>query len=202
MVRPGARRGDDDLGPVTDRTNRVEDHVLNTSSPSVRGCHSTSNIPSTPVPFGQGDGDRTRFEELDMVGSLRIHGGEDEKDQPEDDGGDDDGDGHGDEDEPVPVAHTSSSGGRPAPRKGKGFTGSFMLVLSKIARSRQKRPEKSRPPTNPTQRKKAKNNCWQKTSPADGGPQDPILSPSYNRHIVGEEHIEVAVPLRVLDRDP
>ncbi|KAI5673982.1 hypothetical protein M9H77_14346 [Catharanthus roseus] len=88
-----------------------------------------------------GDSDMTRSEEPVM----------DDEDEPEDDGGgDDDGNGHNDDDEPVPVAHASSSGCRPASGKGKGLTGSFISVMSKITRSRQKRPEKPRPPTNPT----------------------------------------------------
>ncbi|KAI5656436.1 hypothetical protein M9H77_25229 [Catharanthus roseus] len=55
-------------------------------------------------------------------------------------------------------------------------------VMSKIAGSRQKRPEKSRPPTNPTQRKKSKNDSWEQTGPADGGPQDPVIVLSYSGH--------------------
>ncbi|KAI5677677.1 hypothetical protein M9H77_08627 [Catharanthus roseus] len=43
--------------------------------------------------------------------------------------------------------------------------------------------EKSRPTTNPTQRKKATNDGWEQTGPADRGPQDPILVPSYSGHI-------------------
>ncbi|KAI5668868.1 hypothetical protein M9H77_18721 [Catharanthus roseus] len=58
-----------------------------------------------------------------------------------------------------------------------------MSVMSKIAGSRQKRPEKSRPPTNPTQRKKSKNEGWEQTGPADGGPQDPVIVPSYSGHV-------------------
>ncbi|KAI5683370.1 hypothetical protein M9H77_04598 [Catharanthus roseus] len=58
-------------------------------------------------------------------------------------------------------------------------------MMSKIARSRQKRPEKSRPPTNPTQRKKSKNDGWEQTGPADGGPQDPVIVPSYSGHVAG-----------------
>ncbi|KAI5654683.1 hypothetical protein M9H77_31870 [Catharanthus roseus] len=98
---------------------------------------------------------------LSRVGSLRIHGSEGDEDEPEDDGGDDDGDGDDDDDKPVPLAHASSSSHRPAPGKGKGLTGSFMSLMSKIAGSRQKRPEKSHPLTNPTQRKKAKNDGWE-----------------------------------------
>ncbi|KAI5683934.1 hypothetical protein M9H77_05162 [Catharanthus roseus] len=58
------------------------------------------------------EGDRGRSEERDIVGSLHIS--------------DDDGD----QDEPVPLALASSSGVRPGPEKGKGFTGSFMPVMS------------------------------------------------------------------------
>ncbi|KAI5673386.1 hypothetical protein M9H77_13750 [Catharanthus roseus] len=94
------------------------------------------------------------------VGSLRIHSSEGNEDEHEDDDDDDDSDDDGDDHEPVPVVEASSSGHRPAPGKGKGFTGSLISVMSKIARSRQKRPEKSRPPTNPTQRKKSKNDDW------------------------------------------
>ncbi|KAI5677485.1 hypothetical protein M9H77_08435 [Catharanthus roseus] len=52
MVRPRVHRGDDDLGPMTDRTDRVEGRVVTVSSHGVRGCHSTSDILSTPTPFG------------------------------------------------------------------------------------------------------------------------------------------------------
>ncbi|KAI5649957.1 hypothetical protein M9H77_35962 [Catharanthus roseus] len=59
------------------------------------------------------------------------------------------------------------------------------LMMSKIAGSRQKRPEKSRPPANPTQRKKSKNDGWEQTGPANGGPQDPVIVPSYSGHVAG-----------------
>ncbi|KAI5675246.1 hypothetical protein M9H77_06196 [Catharanthus roseus] len=49
----------------------------------------------------------------------------------------------------------------------------------------KKRPEKSRSPTNPIQRKKAKNDGWEQTGPADGGPQDPIFVLSYSGHVAG-----------------
>ncbi|KAI5653569.1 hypothetical protein M9H77_30756 [Catharanthus roseus] len=166
---------------TADRTGRIEGRTVTTSSCSVKGRPSTSDILSTPGPFRpciyadygatnygnpssdarlgrdfgtSGDGDRTRSKEHVMVGSLCIEGGENDEDEPEDDGGDDDDDGddHGDDDddESVPVAHASSFGYRPAPGKGKGLTGSFMSVMSKIAGSRQKRPKKSCPTTNPT----------------------------------------------------
>ncbi|KAI5652619.1 hypothetical protein M9H77_29806 [Catharanthus roseus] len=60
-----------------------------------------------------------------------------------------------------------------------------MSVMSKIAGSRQKRPEKSHPPTNPMQRKKSKNDGWEQTGPVDGGPQDPVIVPSYSGHVAG-----------------
>ncbi|KAI5661563.1 hypothetical protein M9H77_20886 [Catharanthus roseus] len=39
MVRPGARKGDDDLSPVTDRTGRVEGRTVTASSRDLRGRH-------------------------------------------------------------------------------------------------------------------------------------------------------------------
>ncbi|KAI5673962.1 hypothetical protein M9H77_14326 [Catharanthus roseus] len=54
MVSPGGRRRDDDLGPVTDRTGRVQGRTVTASSRSLRGRHSTSNIPSIPTPFAIG----------------------------------------------------------------------------------------------------------------------------------------------------
>ncbi|KAI5678281.1 hypothetical protein M9H77_09231 [Catharanthus roseus] len=175
MVRLGARRGDDDLGTVTDRTGRIEGRTVTASSRGVRERHSTSDIPSTSAPMAP-------------VSSLRIHSSEGNEDEREDDGGhddDDDSDDDGDDHEPVPVVDASSSSHRPAPGKGKGLTGSFMSVMSKIAGSRQKRPEKSRPPTNPTQRKKSKNDGWEQTCPTHDGPQDPVIVPSYSGHVAG-----------------
>ncbi|KAI5655484.1 hypothetical protein M9H77_32671 [Catharanthus roseus] len=54
MVRPSGRRGDDDLGPVTDRTCRVEGRTVTASSRGVRGRHSTSDLPVTPTPLAPG----------------------------------------------------------------------------------------------------------------------------------------------------
>ncbi|KAI5683353.1 hypothetical protein M9H77_04581 [Catharanthus roseus] len=269
MVRPGARRGDDDLGAVTDRTGRVECRAGTASSRGVRGHHSTSDIPSTsepialgmyydpgapgsstsplipftthppttlyhsyaPVPYDpygysqppqtsydpyahasslpirmpgldptqhfsrtqillndvSGLGlqlDAQFFEQLvgsspmdssysgaeygatargnsssnvglgrDSVGFLRIHSSEGNEDEREDDGGHDDGDDDDDDDDndddhkPVLVVEASSSGHRPKPGKEKGLTDSLISLMSKIAGSRQKRPENSRPPT-------------------------------------------------------
>ncbi|KAI5683590.1 hypothetical protein M9H77_04818 [Catharanthus roseus] len=55
MVRPVARRGDDDdLGPVTDGTGRVHGRTFIASFCDVRDRHSTSDIPCTPAPLGPG----------------------------------------------------------------------------------------------------------------------------------------------------
>ncbi|KAI5676694.1 hypothetical protein M9H77_07644 [Catharanthus roseus] len=51
MVRPSGRRGDDDLGPVTDRTGLVEGRTITASSRGLRGRHSISDLPSTPNPL-------------------------------------------------------------------------------------------------------------------------------------------------------
>ncbi|KAI5672700.1 hypothetical protein M9H77_13064 [Catharanthus roseus] len=120
--------------------------------------------PSSDVGLGRDSG-TSRSEEAVRVGSLHIHSSEGNEDEREDDGGhdddnddDDDGDDHGDDHEPVPVVEASSSGHKPA---------------------------RSRPPTNPTQRNKSKNDGWEQTGPADGGPQDPVLVPSYSGHVAG-----------------
>ncbi|KAI5671519.1 hypothetical protein M9H77_11883 [Catharanthus roseus] len=46
MVRPGARRENDDLGPVVDRTGKLEERTFTALSRGVRVHHSISNIPS------------------------------------------------------------------------------------------------------------------------------------------------------------
>ncbi|KAI5676391.1 hypothetical protein M9H77_07341 [Catharanthus roseus] len=226
MVRPEARRGDDDLGAVTDRTGRVEGRVVTASSRGVRGRYSMLDILSTSAPIAPGmlqlgaqffeqlvgsvpvdssysgtesgatargnpssdvglgkDSGISRSKEAVRVGSLCIHSGEGDEDEREDDNGyDDDDNDDGDDHEPVPIVEASSSGHKPAPGKGKELTGSFMSVMSKIVGSRQKRSEKLHPPTNPRQRKKSKNDGWEQTGPSDGGPQDPVLVPSYRGH--------------------
>ncbi|KAI5659648.1 hypothetical protein M9H77_28441 [Catharanthus roseus] len=86
---------------------------------------------------------------------------------------DDDGDGDddddqdesedvGDEKQPVPVAPASGSDGWPRHGKGKGLTGNFMSVMSKISGSRNKRPDVTRDVLAPTQRrKKVKASDWE-----------------------------------------
>ncbi|KAI5650442.1 hypothetical protein M9H77_36447 [Catharanthus roseus] len=189
MARLGAHRGDNDLSPVTDRICRVEGLTVTTSSRSLRGRHTTFDIPSTPVRRGLLSNyqiyrlglvllsHRTTLTlrgldpEPAMVGYLQIGGEDDQRVHDDDDDNDDD-------DEPVPVAPMASaapaslSGSRPHPGKGKGLTGSFMSIMSKISGSRNKRPNKARDVSAPTQKKK-------------GGPVDPMLILSYDVHMAG-----------------
>ncbi|KAI5667927.1 hypothetical protein M9H77_17780 [Catharanthus roseus] len=134
-------------------------------------------------------GDRGIGEEHDRVRSLHIKG---EADQGGDDDGDsgdgnqDEGEDAGDEEQPVPVAPASGSNGHPhhGKGKGKGLTGNFMSMMSKISGSRNKRPNVAREVLAPTQRrKKVKASNWEQTCPADGGPIDPELIPSYGGHV-------------------
>ncbi|KAI5662405.1 hypothetical protein M9H77_21728 [Catharanthus roseus] len=152
------RRGDDDLGPVTDRTGRVEGHTFTASSKGVTMRHSTSDLPVTPTPlapgFHHGTGEaRVLGKEQERVRSLHIQGEADERGDDDGDGGDDDGD----EEQTVyvaPVAPASGSDRGPRHKKGKSLTGSFMSVMSKIAGSRNKRPEVARDVPAPTQKRK------------------------------------------------
>ncbi|KAI5652852.1 hypothetical protein M9H77_30039 [Catharanthus roseus] len=54
MVRPSSCRGDDDIGPVTDRTGRVKGLTVTASSRGVRGQRSTSDLPATPSHLAPG----------------------------------------------------------------------------------------------------------------------------------------------------
>ncbi|KAI5666666.1 hypothetical protein M9H77_16519 [Catharanthus roseus] len=128
-----------------------------------------------------------------------------EVDEGGDDGGDggddgeDEGEDAGDEEQPVPVApvaHTSVSDGRPRYGKGKGLTRSFMSMMSKISGSRNKRPDVAREVPAPTQRrKKIKSSEWKQTGPADGGPVDPELIPSYGGHTLGPIWLDRCISL-------
>ncbi|KAI5659329.1 hypothetical protein M9H77_28122 [Catharanthus roseus] len=119
------------------------------------------------------ESDRGLGEEPDRVRSLHIGGEEDERAYDSGDGdGDDDDDGKdvGDEEQPVslaPVAPASGSDGRPRHGKGKGFTDSFMSVMSKISGSRNKRPDTARDVLAPTQRKRVKASDWEQRGPAE-----------------------------------
>ncbi|KAI5650229.1 hypothetical protein M9H77_36234 [Catharanthus roseus] len=225
MVRSGRRRGNDDLGPITNRTGRVHGYTIIASSRGTRGRHSTSDLPATPTPLAPGfhhgtkffyqmvgaaphdsscsthgyshtdfgvsssepyigrpadrvcegdrgfEGDRGLGEEHDRVQALHIEGETDEGGDDSYDDDQDEGEDAGDEEQPVlvvPVAHASGFDERPHHGIGKGLTGNFMSMMSKISGSRNKRPDVAR-----------------ETGPADGDHVDPELIPSYVGHIAG-----------------
>ncbi|KAI5654370.1 hypothetical protein M9H77_31557 [Catharanthus roseus] len=187
MVRPGGRRGDDDLGPVCDRTGRVHGHIV---TASFRGTLGSSTQPSAGDRAFEGD--KGFGEEHDRVQTLYIKGEAEEGGDDASNGGDDDedeGEDAGDEEQPVPMAPlacASGFDGRPHHGKGKGLTWSFMSMMRKISRFRNKRPDVSREVSAPTQRrKKVKSSDWEQTGPADGGPVDLELILSYGGYIAG-----------------
>ncbi|KAI5682568.1 hypothetical protein M9H77_03796 [Catharanthus roseus] len=164
MVRPGAR-SDDDLGAVIDRTGRVERRAVTASSRGVRGRHSTSSIPSTSAPIASG-----MYYDPGAPGSSTLP--------------------------PIPfTTHppptTSYHPYNPVPYDPYGYSEpphtSYdpYIPLNDVSGPGLQLGAKSRPPTNPTQRKKSKNDGWEQTGPADGGPQDPVIVPSYSGHVAG-----------------
>ncbi|KAI5653186.1 hypothetical protein M9H77_30373 [Catharanthus roseus] len=273
MVRPSRRRGDDDLGLVTDSTGRVHGRTVTASSRGTRGRHSTSNLPAIPTPLPPAIPFRSRpplqphlsytpvpYEAYEsahpgpshppntvydpylhaptirpripyrsaigveffyqMVGttphdsSCSTHGyshadfgvsssepyigkpvyrGEaNERGDDSGDGGDDgedEGEDASDEEQPMPaapVAHASGSDGRPRHENRKGLLESFMSMIKKISRSRNKRPDVACEVLAPTQRRnKVKPSDWEQTGPTDGGPVDLELIPSYGGHVAG-----------------
>ncbi|KAI5683984.1 hypothetical protein M9H77_05212 [Catharanthus roseus] len=158
MVRPSGRGGDGDLGPVTDRTGRVEGRTVTASSRGVRGRDSTSDLPATPTHLGfhHGTGEPGSFAQPPAIPfrsrpPLQPHlfhtpmpyepyRSTQLSSHPTN--------------TPIhvaPVAHSSGSDGRPRHGKGKGLTDSFMPVMSL----------------------------------AEGDPVDPELIPSYGGHVAG-----------------
>ncbi|KAI5648922.1 hypothetical protein M9H77_34927 [Catharanthus roseus] len=197
MVRPSGRRGDADLGPVTDRIGRVEGRPMTASclEPPVRillAAH-TDRVSEADRVFG---------EEQERVRSLHIQGEADERGDDDSDGGDgdsggdddgdggdddhDDGDDDGDEEQPVyvaPVALASGSDERPRHGKGKGLTGNLI-------------PDVARDVPAPMQKRmKVKPSDWEQTEAVEGGPVDPELIPSYGGHVAGSWFIEVSISL-------
>ncbi|KAI5673190.1 hypothetical protein M9H77_13554 [Catharanthus roseus] len=71
MVRPSGRRGDDDLGPVTDRTGRVERRIVTTSS---RVYDPYLHVPTIQphIPYRSA----TQEPILEFIGQLRQIGAE------------------------------------------------------------------------------------------------------------------------------
>ncbi|KAI5650633.1 hypothetical protein M9H77_36638 [Catharanthus roseus] len=91
------------------------------------------------------------------------------------------------------MAPASGFNRRPCHGKGKGLTGSFLSVMSKISGSRNKRPDKAHDVLAPTQRKKVKTSNWEQTGPTEGGLVDLELIPSYGGHVTGSWFIEVPI---------
>ncbi|KAI5658582.1 hypothetical protein M9H77_27375 [Catharanthus roseus] len=178
MVRPSARRGDDDLGPVTE--GQVELKVI------LLQLHPEVHWGFLPNHYIYQLGLVLLFHRTAHTlreDDQRVH-----DDNDDDDDDDDDSDGAGDEEEPVPVAlaaPASSSDNRPRLGKGKGLTDSFMSMMSKISGSCNKRPNKARDVLAPTQRKKAKSSNWELRELVDGGPVDLVLIPSYGGYVAG-----------------
>ncbi|KAI5667162.1 hypothetical protein M9H77_17015 [Catharanthus roseus] len=160
IVRPGTRRGDDEGRAVTALSRGVMPQYIRHTAHFCTYCtgYLVGSVPvdssyrsheygatacgnsSSDAGLGRNFG-TSRSEEAVRVGSLRIHSGEGDEDEREDDDDDDDdddgggGDGDSDDHEHVPVIEASSSSHRDAPGKGKGLTGNFMSVMSKIAGS-------------------------------------------------------------------
>ncbi|KAI5680107.1 hypothetical protein M9H77_01334 [Catharanthus roseus] len=206
MIRPSRRRGDDDLGPVTDSTGRVEGRTVTASSRSVRGRHSTSDLPATPTHlapvFHHGTGKPESSAQPPTIPfrsrpPLQPHlfhtpvpyepyGSAQPSSHPTDT--DSSCSTHGYSHAEYGVASSVPYVPRPADRvcEEKELTGSFMSVMSKIAGSCNKRPKVAREVSASTQkRKKVKPSDWEQTEPAEGGPVDPELIPSYGGHVAG-----------------
>ncbi|KAI5678119.1 hypothetical protein M9H77_09069 [Catharanthus roseus] len=205
MVRPSGRKGDDDLGPVTDRTCRVQGHTVITSSRGVRGRHSTSDLSSTPplfllayimicvhpvydpnlaaptvrphIPY------RSSAQEplTEFSGPARQLRANFFKQMVGAIKPDSSYSTHG-----YTVGDYSFSSSEPFMGRQSAdlrLTGSFMSVMSKISGSCNKRPDKARDVPTPTKRKRVKASDWEQTSPAEGGPIDPELILSYGGHV-------------------
>ncbi|KAI5672327.1 hypothetical protein M9H77_12691 [Catharanthus roseus] len=150
MVRPSGRIGDDDLGPATDRTGRVEGRTVTASSRGVRGHDSTSDLPATltylALGFHHGTSKpRSSAQPLAIPFRSRPplqphlshtpvpyepYGSALPSSHPTNTV---EGDDVGDEEQPVhvaSVAHSRGSDGRPHQGKGKELIGSFMSVIS------------------------------------------------------------------------
>ncbi|KAI5681496.1 hypothetical protein M9H77_02724 [Catharanthus roseus] len=180
MVRSSGRRGDADLGSITDRTGRVEGRPVTASSRGVKGRHSTFDIllllpllhlVSIMVQDSSCSTHGYSHADYGVSSSNHYVPGPANREQPV---------------YVAPVAPASGSDGRPRHGKGKGLTGSLMSVMSKFAWSRNKRPDVVRDVSAPTQkRKKMKPSNWEQTEAAEGGPVDSEFIPSYGGHVAG-----------------
>ncbi|KAI5673535.1 hypothetical protein M9H77_13899 [Catharanthus roseus] len=206
MVRPSGRREGDDLGPVMDRTGRVEGRTFTTSSRDARGRHGTSDHPANPTHFAHGfhhgTGEPRSSAQPPPIPfrsrpPLQPH--QSHNPMPYEPYGSAQPSSH-----PIdtlrqigaelfdqmfgaaPQDSSCSTHGYSHAEYGKGLTGSFMSVMSKFIGSRNKRPEVAyEVPALTQKRKKVKPSNWEQTEPAEGGPVNPKLIPSYGGHVAG-----------------
>ncbi|KAI5664703.1 hypothetical protein M9H77_24026 [Catharanthus roseus] len=188
MVRPNGCRGDVDLGPVTDRTGRLEGRPVTASS---RGEAGSSTQPPvvpfrsrpplqpqlsyTPVSYEPYGSAHPHSHPTDIVYDPYLHApimlGAARQDSSCST--------HGYSHVGYGVSFSDPYIAGPADRvfeSDRGFTGSFMSVMSKFARSRNERPEVTRDVPAPTQkRKKVKASDWEQTEAIEGGSVDPEL---------------------------
>ncbi|KAI5649184.1 hypothetical protein M9H77_35189 [Catharanthus roseus] len=193
MIRPSGRGGDDDHGPVTDRTGQVQGHIVRASSRGVGGRHSKSDLLSTPTlfllvyimiqvhrvydPYLAAPTVRPhisyRFSAQEPLtkfsGPTRQLGVEFFEQivgavQP-----DSSYSTHGYTARDYGVSSSEPFVERqPTDLRFEGLTDSFMSVMSKILGTRNKSPDKARD-----------------IGPTEGGPVDPKLIPSYGGHAAG-----------------
>ncbi|KAI5682471.1 hypothetical protein M9H77_03699 [Catharanthus roseus] len=232
MVRPSGRRGNDDVGPVTDMTGRVEGRIVTASSGGVRGRYSSSDLPATPTHlapgFHHGTGEPRSSAQPPAIPfrsrpPLQLHlshtpvpyepyGSAQPSSYPTDTVYD-------------PYLHALIIRPRIPYRSATqkpilefidvwrcpsdfscsthgyshaeyGVSSSVPYVPSPADRvcegdigfegSRNKRPEVAREVPAPTQKgKKVKPSDWEQTEPAEGGPVNPELIPSYGGYVAG-----------------
>ncbi|KAI5649387.1 hypothetical protein M9H77_35392 [Catharanthus roseus] len=188
MVRPTGRRGDADLGPVTDKTGRVEGHPVTTSSRGVRGRHSTSDLPVTPTPLAPGfhygtckPGSSTQPSVVPFRSRLPLQPHLSHTPVPYEPYG-----------SAHPPSHPTNTVYDPylhAPtvvRTRIPYRSAIKESILEFRGSHNKRPEVARDiPALTQKRKKVKASDWEQTEAAKGGPVDPELIPSYGGHVAG-----------------
>ncbi|KAI5681524.1 hypothetical protein M9H77_02752 [Catharanthus roseus] len=156
MVRPSGRRGDADLGPVTNRTGRVEGRPVTASSRGVRGdivlLTSPLLLPLLHLVSIMVQGSSCSTHGYSHA-EYRVSSSDHHVPGP------------ADREQPIyvaPVVPATGSDGRPCHGKGKGLIGSLMSMMSKFAGSRNKRPDVVCDVPAPTQkRKKVKPFDWE-----------------------------------------
>ncbi|KAI5648214.1 hypothetical protein M9H77_34219 [Catharanthus roseus] len=162
MVRPSSRRGDADLGSVTERTGQVEGRSVTASSRGEPGSSTQPpalpfrfrpplqpHLSHTPVPYEPYGSAHPPSHPIHTVYDPYLH---------------------------------ASTVVRPCiPYR---FAIQEPILELGFAGSRNKRPEVARDVPAPTQkRKKVKTSDWEQTEAVEGGPVDPKLIPSYGGHV-------------------